>query len=257
MHGLGHDKLVVASAASWVAAPGPAPAPRPSARASAPAAPSDLGALFGAADRFMMSVPTPIFGLVLMLLLGMVAMFRREQRRAREAEHAALSDPLTGIPNRLALHHRLAIEWERCRRYGRPLGVIALDLDDLKHVNDLHGHAAGDRLLCEAAQILCRRSRRSDAVARIGGDEFIILVSETRGREIAVFADAIRSGLRAGGVHASVGYAELRAGDTDPADLLSRADADMYREKYGGRPSDTARIRRPDRAAALARSAKV
>lgn len=270
--GLRRDTRVIASAGSWVGhlSPSPAPgrlavaptsgAPQASARAPAKAAQSgagDLARLFQAADRFMMSVPTPIFAVLLALLLGMVAMFRRERRRARQAEHAALSDPLTGLPNRLALNHRLAIEWERSRRYGRPLGVIALDLDDLKHVNDRNGHAAGDRLLCDAAGILNRRSRRSDAVARLGGDEFVILVSETRGREMEAFADAIRTGLRAGGVRASVGYAELQSGDTDPTDLLGRADADMYREKRGTRHRDEVRILRPERAAALARSAKV
>ncbi len=269
--GLRREKRVVAGASAWVGRPGALSAPGYSAGASvslaghrtvgAPvtaARPSvaPLTSFLRAADRVMMTVPFPIFVFVLALLLGMAALFRRERRRAHEAERVALSDPLTGLPNRLALRHRLAIEWERSRRYGRPLGVVALDLDDLKHVNDRHGHAAGDRLLCDAADILSRRSRRSDAVARLGGDEFVILVSETRGREIAAFADAIRSGLRTGGVRASVGYAELQAGDTDPSDLLGRADADMYRDKRGARHDDLARIRRPDRVAALSRSAK-
>jgi len=265
--GTRRDQRVVAGAAAWEAHQGAPSVPRHSGAFASVAPPPAAGtrprvlaltSLLQTADRFMMTVPLPVFAFVLVLLLGMAAMFRRERRRAREAERVALSDPLTGLPNRLALSHRLAIEWERSRRYGRPLGVIALDLDDLKHVNDRHGHAAGDRLLCDAADILSRRSRRSDAVARLGGDEFVILVSETRGREMAAFADAVRSGLRTGGVSASVGYAELQAGDTDPSDLLARADADMYREKRGlpYEDHDRARIRRPDRAASLARSAK-
>jgi len=195
----------------------------------------ELTKLFRAAYRFMASVPAPLFALVLALLVGMMLMFRRERRRARIAEHAALSDPLTGLPNRLALEHRLAIEWERARRYGRPLGVIALDLDELKLVNDRHGHAAGDRLLCQAADLLSRRVRRSDCAARLGGDEFVVLVTETRSRDIAALADAIRDSLGAAGVSASVGRAELAAGDSDPADVLRRADADMYREKHASR----------------------
>lgn len=218
---------------------GSTPPSRPQRAASPANAPGpvsrELTKLFRAAYRFMASVPAPLFALVLALLVGMMLMFRRERRRARIAEHAALSDPLTGLPNRLALEHRLAIEWERARRYGRPLGVIALDLDELKLVNDRHGHAAGDRLLCQAADLLSRRVRRSDCAARLGGDEFVVLVTETRSRDIAALADAIRDSLGAAGVSASVGRAELAAGDSDPADVLRRADADMYREKHASR----------------------
>lgn len=211
-------------------------APRPAPRVLSPArsrdAGSELARLLAVADRFMMSVPTPLFALILALLVGMMLMFRRERRRARIAEHAALSDPLTGLPNRLALEHRLAIEWERARRYGRPLGVISLDLDELKLVNDRHGHAAGDRLLCQAADLLSRRVRRSDCAARLGGDEFVVVITETRSQEIAALADAIRHSLKAGGVCASVGHAQLAAGDSDPAEILRRADADMYQQKH-------------------------
>lgn len=224
----------------------------PSAAHARGGAGAELSRLLAVADRFMMSVPTPLFVLTLAVLVGMMLMFRRERRRARIAEHAALSDPLTGLPNRLALEHRLAIEWERARRYGRPLGIIALDLNELKLVNDHHGHAAGDRLLCQAADLLRRRVRRSDCAARLGGDEFVVVITETRSQEVAALADSVRHSLNAGGVSASVGHAQLAAGDSDPADVLRRADADMYQQKHAGRDQRHLRLAEPAPEAAQA-----
>lgn len=120
------------------------------------------------------------FFLVLSLLLSAL-------RRALMRETvAARADPLTGVANRRAFFELAEAEIRRSSRYRRPLTVAYLDLDDFKTVNDRFGHAAGDRVLRKAASAIRGSLRFNDAVARIGGDEFIILLPETGTDEAAV-----------------------------------------------------------------------
>lgn len=151
----------------------------------------------------------------------------------------ALHDPLTDLPNRLLLQDRLEQAIAVGRRHGgAPVTVLMIDLDGFKGVNDLHGHQAGDDLLRKVAGALTSAVRETDTVARIGGDEFAIVlpgadanaagtVARKVERGIAALHDAAR-GLPVG---ASVGAAAFPADAIDPAGLLAFADTRMYRTK--------------------------
>ncbi len=153
-----------------------------------------------------------------------------ESRRRERLEVEALLDPLTRLANRRAWDQLMAREEDRCRRYGHPAAIFVLDLDDLKEVNDAHGHAAGDALLEHAADALREAVRESDVVARLGGDEFAIIAIECDVRGAKRLLARIREALDRRSVRASVGIS-LR----DPTLGLTRAweDADrrMYKQK--------------------------
>ena len=105
----------------------------------------------------------------------------REELSAERDQFAleARTDALTGLPNRLAWQEILEAEEDRRSRYGHPVTIVSADLDQLKATNDRDGHAAGDRLICTAAGLLKRHARSVDRVARVGGDEFYVLLPET------------------------------------------------------------------------------
>lgn len=153
-------------------------------------------------------------------------------RFAREAR----TDPLTGLANRTAWNEHLAAEETRRARYRRPVSVICADLDNLKAVNDKCGHSAGDELIRAAADLLRRQARSADRVARVGGDEFLILLPETDAPGAEQFLARLREA--AGGVVAGCdANAELSFGaataeaDEPLAAVVSRADAAMYAAK--------------------------
>jgi diguanylate cyclase (GGDEF)-like protein len=100
-------------------------------------------------------------------------------RRVDVLRQLATTDSLTNLLNRRAIENRLQSEWERARRYGLPLSLLMIDLDGFKRVNDLGGHAAGDRVLRATATAIRSTLRRSDYGARWGGDEFMILAPHT------------------------------------------------------------------------------
>jgi diguanylate cyclase (GGDEF)-like protein len=156
------------------------------------------------------------------------ALFAPRSRRSRKD---ALIDPLTGIPNRLAFDERLSEEWRRARRYKRPLGLLMLDLDELKEINDTEGHAAGDRVLRAVAECISEDIRHSDQVARLGGDEFVVLCPETPAEALNQTAEKLRERLEARGIAISMGRAELEPGDESPHDLVARADVAMHQHK--------------------------
>src|SRR4249920_4019190 len=107
----------------------------------------------------------------------------QSQGASKRLEREADADPLTGLANHRAFHVRLATEVERAQRYGRPLSLACLDVDGFKDVNDQFGHQVGDRVLREVAVRLTTVARAADLVARIGGDEFAILLPETTAEE--------------------------------------------------------------------------
>ncbi|HKJ24549.1 MAG TPA: GGDEF domain-containing protein, partial [Myxococcota bacterium] len=168
-----------------------------------------------------------------------------ELHEAREREqYLATHDALTGIPNRALFYDRLAHALAAASRYGNTLAILFLDLDDFKAVNDALGHEAGDRLLHEVARRVAGIVRKSDTVARIGGDEFTVIltqigkpedaarVARTMLQRIAVPVRLVGDGEHR--VHASIGIA-IHPADGERADTLVRnADAAMYAAKQGG-----------------------
>ena len=164
------------------------------------------------------------------------------ERIYRLAHH----DALTGLANRSLLNERIGEAITRTRRAGGTLAVLCFDLDGFKAVNDLHGHAAGDRLLREVAARLEQGVRETDTVARLGGDEFIVLQAEPAEPEMAralaerlVAALAEPYDLGTGepqrAVTASVGVALFPTDGDDPEILLHNADTALYRAKWAGK----------------------
>ena len=201
----------------------------------------------GIVSRIFERISTELLLALLVTALIAAAMslvWVRERGRVRAARRQAQVDPLTGIANRLAFEDRVAHEWKRARRYDRPLGLLLLDLDGLKRVNDNDGHEAGDRMIKAAADQISAHIRQSDLAARLAGDEFVVLCPETHRVGLEQIGTKLRECLAHGGVAASVGWAELADGDLAPGDLMARADAAMYQEKArrcGTRPVPTAR----------------
>jgi diguanylate cyclase (GGDEF)-like protein len=148
-------------------------------------------------------------------------------------------DPLTDTLNRRGFERELKRSLAYVKRYGTSAALIYLDLDGFKPVNDRHGHAAGDAMLKAIAAALHRQVRASDVVARIGGDEFVVLLWNVGGLAAAAKATALETAVYATPVlwnsstlvvTASAGVALLGALDT-PAEALARADAAMYARK--------------------------
>ena len=163
-------------------------------------------------------------------LLRTEMQFAEEIRRAERAQVEALSDPLSGLFNRRGWSQLLAREEERCRRHGNPAGVLVLDLDDMKTVNDSLGHFAGDELIQRTSAVLGAVVRGQDIVARVGGDEFAILAVECDAVAAANLLTRLRTALDAADINSSIGLA-MR----DPSRTLQHAwegaDRAMYLEK--------------------------
>lgn len=156
-----------------------------------------------------------------------------------EMKQHAYHDVLTGIANRRQFVESLENRVARCRRYGDNCAVLFLDVDNLKAVNDEHGHAAGDALLVRLAEILTGNTRTTDVVARIGGDEFGLLLDNLNGDQVEEKIDFLAEQLdtvnfvhegRKMPLSASIGYCFVGPQDTTEG-LMTRADAAMYRIK--------------------------
>ncbi len=151
-------------------------------------------------------------------------------RRAERAEADAETDAMTTLYNRRGWNRLLRAEEARCRRYGHPACVIAIDLDGLKTVNDGQGHAAGDELICRAAQAIRTSIREADVLARVGGDEFVVLGAECNLANSRQLLKRIRDTLSDAGVAASLGLS-MRVPAKGLHEAWEEADQAMYREK--------------------------
>jgi diguanylate cyclase (GGDEF)-like protein/PAS domain S-box-containing protein len=158
-------------------------------------------------------------------------------------EQLAHIDVLTGLPNRRSFGDRLERALQRARRSGLGVGLLFLDLDGFKLVNDMHGHATGDRLLKQAAAKLSRCVRATDSLCRLGGDEFTIIIEDANLPELAVLVarrilHAFKTPIVLDGesllVGASIGIALFPHDCGDSAALISLADSAMYRAKNAG-----------------------
>lgn len=193
------------------------------------------------------SIRTIAFILESVAISALLDIVQRRSRHARQlaAELAlerdnvarmALEDPLTGLRNRRAFQSDLMTEMARAMREGMPLTLVMADIDGLKQTNDRFGHETGDALLVATASALAGCCRRADAVYRIGGDEFALLMPDTSPREFdepyrrfsQAFAEVGRVYEGAG---VSIGWAYMPQDTMDPDELVRLADGRMYQNK--------------------------
>jgi diguanylate cyclase (GGDEF)-like protein len=180
---------------------------------------------------------SPYFAAALIGPLLTLGLYQRSNHRALRAIRLALTDPLTGLGNHRAFHDSLRRELERSHETGLPLTLCLLDVDDFKHVNDRHGHPAGDRVLIGVA----RRLRQGGETFRLGGDEFAILLpgqDEESGLETATTISRRISELRPdvqSSVSVSVGVATCPTQSAEQEELIRLADEALYRAKAFGK----------------------
>jgi len=158
-----------------------------------------------------------------------------------EVRRQSITDPLTGLFNRRHFGRRLSEETKRAQRYGHPASVLCVDIDRLKTINDDFGHKAGDGALVAVGRALLDNVRTIDVVARIGGDEFAVLLPETTAAQASALSQRVltevawQGDLRASGLAISIGIADLNsATDLEPDELLVAADDALYRAKAAG-----------------------
>ena len=176
--------------------------------------------------------------------LGIAYDITERQRLADQLSQLAYHDSLTGLPNRIRLEDDLRRAIAQAGRRHEPLALLFIDLDRFKPINDQHGHAVGDQVLCEVARRLQLGLRSSDTAARLGGDEFVVLLSTLAQADdcllvadklLLSLAEPMRVGAHDLQVGASIGVAHFPESGADAAALLRSADAAMYQAKLAGR----------------------
>ncbi|MDT8435883.1 MAG: GGDEF domain-containing protein [Gemmatimonadota bacterium] len=182
--------------------------------------------------------------LLLLTAVGVVATLG--SLRMQRPHLLSANDALTGLLNRRAFEERWDGEVARSRRHGRPISVLAIDIDYFKQFNDHYGHAAGDTALRVVARAIRGRVRRGDFVARMGGEEFVVALPETPSVNALAIAEALRTAVAAApipisgertpaGVTVSVGVASWPEHGEELSRLLERADKRLYEAKLAGR----------------------
>jgi diguanylate cyclase (GGDEF)-like protein len=162
--------------------------------------------------------------------------------RYQQVKHISLTDTLTGVGSRELLENRLEAEQVRSARYISPYSVVIIDLDHFKTINDRYSHATGDAMLKKLAECLKKATRSSDLVARYGGDEFVILMPETKQTDAVMIMERIRASVHqimiddSTSMTISCGVVE-RSGERpeSPEELIHRADVALYEAKKAGR----------------------
>jgi diguanylate cyclase (GGDEF)-like protein len=162
-------------------------------------------------------------------------LYEETRRLLEETQRLALTDTLTGIPNRRALNEMLERELHTSERYDTPFAFVILDLDDLKKINDSGGHSLGDLALKRFANVLKKTARKGDIVARYAGDEFVVVMTKTDRGAAERGVDRILSALRRNGLQSSIGVAMFPLDGTDGQTLFFAADEALYRAKQGGK----------------------
>jgi diguanylate cyclase (GGDEF)-like protein len=178
------------------------------------------------------------------LLVGLVCPLRNALTYL-SAVRAAQKDPLTGINNRAAMDSSLAREIEMARRHRMPLSLIVMDIDKFKSINDTYGHATGDEIIKSFAQVVNGIIRKTDMLFRYGGEEFVVIMSNTGRDGSMLLAERIRRGIermevllpqRRSPVTVSLGVASLKGKEGAKA-FFERADQALYQAKTSGRNS--------------------
>ena len=202
-----------------------------------------LAVVLALRDDYMASAVQWLMIMSAVLVAGlMIAVLRnRLEMLLAGVGHAARTDVLTGLTNRRGFDERFEIELERARRTGRPLGVVAVDLDHFKQVNDRFGHQVGDQALQMMADALRRSTRRVDLVARLGGEEFAIVAPDTAGALAYTLAERVRAEVERTfsgwytNLTASCGVAIFPGDGERPDQLVYAADQALYAAKESGR----------------------
>ena len=167
-----------------------------------------------------------------------------KRQSTEQHRRTQLCDHLTGLANRRAFFEAGELALERWRQAPRPMALLMLDADHFKRINDLHGHQVGDAALCHLAALLTASFREVDVVARIGGEEFAVLLTSTSLVSACAAAARLRTAVAASPLQVdgtavpltlSIGVAAMDHDTTDLVDLLKRADAALYAAKRGGR----------------------
>lgn len=176
-------------------------------------------------------------------LRNQIELWDKVEERTEEVYKLAVLDPLTGLYNRRFGEQRLREEIVRAERHGRPLIVLLLDIDRLKRVNDTFGHLVGDQLIRCFAECLQKAIRGSDLAVRLGGDEFLVLLSECKPDEVRYVLDRLTGASIDSDGHVipltfSAGWSDYVPGD-QPEDLLERADAALYTNKRAHKEKST------------------
>jgi diguanylate cyclase (GGDEF)-like protein len=178
--------------------------------------------------------------LLLHTLADLIAGAYHNAQTFQKAQEQAITDGLTGVKTHRFFMEALSSEWKRSSRAGRSFALVLMDLDRFKFVNDFYGHLEGDLVLQRVGQILETNCRRSDVVARYGGDEFVILMPETTMEQARQLSSKLRGWiasdplLREKNISASFGIASYPLHGSAPQELIQVADASMYLSKHQG-----------------------
>ena len=166
---------------------------------------------------------------------------RESEKRYKEL---SITDDLTGLFNQRHFYNQLRAEIDRIQRYKHPLALLLLDVDNFKIYNDTYGHLAGDKVLAKLGEVIRKSIRRTDSGYRYGGEEFTVILTETRGQDAGVAAERLRKRfadeiffpvpLEPVGVTVSVGIANYRDGE-EISSFVKRADQNMYEAKNKGK----------------------
>jgi diguanylate cyclase (GGDEF)-like protein len=165
------------------------------------------------------------------------------RHQLRRLEDTALQDPLTGIGNRLYMERRLQIAILEFQQHGTPFGILFMDIDHFKLINDTYGHEAGDKVLRMVTATLHRNLRTEDTIARWGGEEFVALLGGINSSSLGRMAEKMRTLIEHStlwmrgknvGVTISIGMTLIQPTDSTIQSIINRADHNMYKSKQNG-----------------------